>query len=595
MSSLLAIRDSKFNTNLLILLIAIFPLMRIPVPNGQEEGAMLYSCWVVIIITGLFIIQGKSGSFLNIHFSKLDLAISAVAIYIFVRDCISISSLDLNSLIGCICCLSIYSIAKKINYKRYFVFETGLIMAGMVQSVICILQICKFLPSYHAIFLPTGSFDNPAFYGMFIACILPFILNRLMNTSSLSRKNRIFLFIAFIIMTATVIISASRASWICAIVSIIILIYKKYPSGNLIILKRNKIIFISSIFLLSVTVILLLYFIKPVSANSRLYIWNIASKCIFQHPIFGVGRNFSYIYMTEQADYLLQHPQSSFNMLADNIHYCYNGFLQFMIQYGIIGMILVIYIVKWILFTPIDKRQTIIKASLIGIIIASLFTYATFNILFLLLLSFYGGMISRSFKIKKVDIHLSNFTEVCFNKGWPMIRYMGYILFIMLSLFYSISSYYWIKGIQSVEYKCYEEANDFFNRCEPWFNSNGYFLNMYGRCLNNMGEYLTSNMVMNKAIRIRYSSFSEIIIGQNFTGLGDHNRAMESFYKAYAMVPSKMYPLYLIALLQYDIMDYDNFTKTAHVIFNMPIKVTSTANRQMIDHISILMNNVNTR
>lgn len=572
----------RIDEYLIIILLVAFPFARISVPNGHEIGMLLLCCIISIIINVIFISKKYRDNMSNI--SLVDLVIYLFSIYIIVRNSVSIGCLDIESIMICVCCLCIYHITILCSHKTIRVIEKGLIAAGFVQSIICMFQIVHILQSNHTLFAATGSFDNPAHCGMLMALVLPLVTTKLFAKKKGSCQIHYMLYVVFITIFATLIISESRTSWLCAVIIFSVITLDNKKKRLLHIFKEYPFLIISVIVVLTTLLLLFLYYIKPVSANSRLYIWSIALRCVLEHPIFGVGRSFSHVYMNKQADFLMSNLDSPFFLLADNIHHCYNEFLQILIQYGVVGLLLIILTFGLTLRTK--SKNTIIKASVVGYLVASMFTYVTCSFPFLLLLSFYMGVLNKGSHSKYQSALCKFSTDNYFAIVLSILKKMFMMGFTSICVCYGFAIYYWSKGIRAYEYKCYEEAEEYFNKCEFVLTSNGYYLNYRAKCLTLIGDYDFSNKILKTAFRIRYSSFSEIALGENYNNLGDLDKSEISYKKAYAMVPSRIYPLYLMAVQQYNNGEYEKFRKTAEIILNMPTKVQSTANIQMREEVS---------
>lgn len=91
-----------------------------------------------------------------------------------------------------------------------------------------------------------------------------------------------------------------------------------------------------------------LYYWKQDSADGRLLAWQISVEMIADRPVFGWGSDgFDTFYMPYQADYFSRHPNSPFLLLADNLSHPFNEFLWFSVQYGIAGLIFLLFILGW--------------------------------------------------------------------------------------------------------------------------------------------------------------------------------------------------------------------------------------------------------
>jgi len=75
------------------------------------------------------------------------------------------------------------------------------------------------------------------------------------------------------------------------------------------------------------------------------------------------------------------------------------------------------------------------------------------------------------------------------------------------------------------------------------------FLFEYAQCLNKAGEYAKSNQVLAQAIKISCDPMLYNIMGKNYQGLKNYQLSEQNFLLASHIVPSRIYPYYLLANL----------------------------------------------
>ena len=154
----------------------------------------------------------------------------------------------------------------------------------------------------------TGLFNNPNYTGLWLNLILPFCLAETINSRNNNFKRNITFLFSFS-FTLCIILTNSRAAWICILLGSIVMFGR----------KGLKLIFplLISIFLIISSTIYpifgnnIQFFLRSIIPNniwmeftdiqtSRLDIWYIAFKNIINFPIFGTGGgSFPDIYMHE--------------------------------------------------------------------------------------------------------------------------------------------------------------------------------------------------------------------------------------------------------------------------------------------------------
>ena len=275
--------------------------------------------------------------------------------------------------------------------KFKFVF-VSLFIGGVIQSIIGNLQLWGILPTNHLYFTITGSFFNPGPYAGYLASIIPIGFTWCLFKPSFSIKNgeqNLFLkylgrgicssgFIILLALAGT----GSRSAWLSITISFIVLFVSKYSFFTKIKRLPNiKKVSLSLIILcLFIAGIIGLIAIRPSSILGRILIWKITANIIKEHFLYGVGfDNFKAYYMNAQADYFKIGTRHGDSMVAGDTVYCFNDFLQYIVENGWIGISLSILILIAAfrvknLFQK-DIFLNLSKAGLAGIIVFALFSY----------------------------------------------------------------------------------------------------------------------------------------------------------------------------------------------------------------------------
>ncbi|MEI3467661.1 MAG: O-antigen ligase family protein [Bacteroides intestinalis] len=85
------------------------------------------------------------------------------------------------------------------------------------------------------------------------------------------------------------------------------------------------------------------YFLKKESADARLFIWKNSGQLLYTSPLTGSGVNtFASRYMYTQAEYFANHPDSPYKLKASDNSHAFNEYLRIIVEYGIIGLILLL-------------------------------------------------------------------------------------------------------------------------------------------------------------------------------------------------------------------------------------------------------------
>lgn len=112
-----------------------------------------------------------------------------------------------------------------------------------------------------------------------------------------------------------------------------------------------------SVFIITSIILCGLYSIRPLSADGRLFIWYNTVRMIADHPLWGTGSGgWLANYMYYQADFFVNHPDSIYQMLADDVIYPYNEYLLMITEHGLAGWLFLFFF-----FYEICKNGTVVE------------------------------------------------------------------------------------------------------------------------------------------------------------------------------------------------------------------------------------------
>lgn len=267
-------------------------------------------------------------------------------------------------------------------------------ISGIFQSIIAICQDNGLIASRNLTFDVTGSFNNPGPLGGYIAICCTITIGLLYYVIK-NKRNMIsfFLSVALFIQLYGLYLAESRAAILslvsgCLFVALNSILLKKITRKN----KKRLFIIAGLVFIVGGW---LIYQYKSASADGRLLIWRVSVDMIADAPCFGYGVNgFSKEYMIYQANYFKENPASYFVPVADNVVYPFNEFIRIWIQYGGVGLLLVILLVYSIWVNSNKSEESdIMKAGLSALLIFSFFSYPFSVFPLLLFYPFLCGLI----------------------------------------------------------------------------------------------------------------------------------------------------------------------------------------------------------
>lgn len=236
--------------------------------------------------------------------------------------------------------------------------------------VYCLINIAKYKFPLESSLL-TETTANTGILSILLTAVFIFVFEFTFNiyTKSILLKKILILSLPFFVIST---IALNNRTVIVALILAFIL-----PQFKTYINKRRIIIPLFFI----VIVFVMLYLMRPDSLNGRLLIWRISLDILKDNFIFGIGLDgFRSTYPLYQMSFLSKLAiDDSRNLLAGNIGYTFNEPLQFIIEFGFIGLMVILFTI-YSLFKKCNI-QNIEKAAyrtLLFLCISS-FSYFTFH------------------------------------------------------------------------------------------------------------------------------------------------------------------------------------------------------------------------
>ncbi|MDR2147017.1 MAG: O-antigen ligase family protein, partial [Tannerella sp.] len=424
------------------------------------------------------------------------------------------------------------------NVKRY-VLPGMLVLWGLFEAILGLMQLYGYMPSRHGLFRLTGTFFNPGPYAGFLAVVAPLALYYLIsirktmgyteNTGNVNWMKKFYVpgiqIVCAITLVAIVLVlpaAMSRAAWLAAIGGIIICVngctgerVKGYtgkeppltppkegdalPFGE----GRGGASHVYTKILVVVLIIAAaagMYFLKKDSADGRLLTWKISLQTVVKHPL-GVGLgNFSGAYGDTQAEYFAAGKGSEQEKyVAGNLEYGFNEYLQILVESGIVSFLLFMAIV-FLSVKSLLRFHSGMAGSLVALLIFAGFSYPFSLWEFLLIFTF---LIEPPLTPPKGENSLP-FGE---GRGGAFIRFSKILLIAGLGIFLIIKQipYYkadseWKRNGMLYHAGLYKDVIEAYKPLYPYLNDRTAFLFEYGRSLSQMELYGESDRVLQRAV-----------------------------------------------------------------------------------------------
>jgi hypothetical protein len=498
----------------------------------------------------------------------------------------------------------------------------AIIISGIIQAIYGNLQLLGYYPSNHTRFKFTGSFFNPGPYAGFLASIFPIALglylfrNKLIEQLSFNNSFKRHLIINNLlkyiieyfplvgVISIILIIPAtqSRASWLAVLISSIFLFELRYR-----IIKKffNQLSKIKKVFLIAGTILIIsislfsVYHFKKGSSDGRLFIWEVSTEIIKDNPLFGVGIDrFKAYYMNYQASYFVEHGEKKQALVADNTYYAFNEFIQFITEEGVFGFVILISVlyavIKTSALTKNNYLSAIIKVSLLSISVSAFFSYSMeilpIKIVIVVLLVSLVKLDQKKIKIS-LNLKLNSPLKLIIKTS-----IIGCVLLIIIpSLEYvnklSSSMKNWKLALTSYQYGNHGIAIQEYQKAYSLLNRNGEFLMNYGKALSIYKQEEKAIKVLENAKNHLNTTVIETTLGDAYKNKKQYIKAERAYKHAASMIPSRFYPLYLLAKLYEESGQDEKAIAMALKILNKEVKIPSTA----INEIQQEMKNILTK
>lgn len=437
----------------------------------------------------------------------------------------------------------------------------------IAQAVYGLFQLMAWFSSNHSKFTITGSFDNPAGFAAVLAIGFPIGLYLLIK----SKKFQKYLAGAGVILIlAGAILSSSRTGLLSIFISSVVFVFMQTS-----ILKRYKYYKKGYVILLIFLIIAayVLFHQKKDSAIGRLLIWKVSTEMIKDKPITGHGYGaFQASYMDYQAEYFENNPYSKYSQLADNVKHPFNEFVKVTVEFGIIGLAILLSVILFVLLQIMKSKSEIrplVLSGLASFLVFACFSYPLQYVAIWLLLAFYFALIlpSKEIRVKHTPISI--------------IARVIVVIACTFSFFHLTKQIQaeikWKKiAVNSLRGNTEEMLPEYEKLYSTSIKRNPFFLYNYGAELNIANKFEQSTEILNECKK-RFNDYDlQMLLADNYHKKGELEKAIQIYEHASNMIPCRFLSLYNLFEL-YRKNGRKNFAlKYALEIINKKVKVDSS-------------------
>lgn len=596
----------KTNTNILLIIPLLLVISTVFVVNrdfASPTVAPKYSWFgvslILVAIAGLFlfVINRKS-----VRLTITDILVSTFCLWgigltLYLHDTFSLrlNILLLLWIFYLLCRITI------VQYKHFYsILLFILIITGMIEAIWGLGQLYDYYPSQHNLFKTTGSFYNSGPYAGYLSVILPVSLYYMLFDYRIVKikfnlKN-IFVYIrwtgsllAFILIILVLPATMSRASWLAAFLACLFVLstycynHKKREIDSLYKQHKKRLlpVIIGILFLLLLS-IGGMYYLKKDSADGRSLMWKTSIAAIKNNPT-GVGIGcFSKYYGEAQANYFQSgNASEQEELVAGSPEYAFNEYLQIGLELGVNPLLIFISLIVYTFYIGYKRGNYAPMGGLIALLVFAFMSYP-FNLLsFLIILVFL--LVLTNNKQEEVK---ANFKSITLNISFILctLAIVGLSVYKRYPMHEAYQEWTKVKMLNNVGID--EKQAITYERLSPWLHQESKFLFEYAQCLNRLERYEESNSILEKMANISCDPMIYNVMGRNYQAMKEYREAEKAFKRASLLIPSRLYPYYLLTKLYDEIGDKQRVLSTARIVLTKEAKVHTEAINEMREEVN---------
>jgi O-antigen polymerase len=385
-----------------------------------------------------------------------------------------------------------------------------------------------------------------------------------------------------------------------------------------------------------------LYLMKQGSASGRLLMWQVTWEIVKEKPLLGHGAgSFNALYMPAQARWFESGKGTQAQvMVAGSPQAPFNELVGLWLEKGLIGILLTVGILAFIFYrgfarpgtegkSPVtaldalkncqlkksrqphlvsgnpsgDKESarftktflsgnTTIRVALEGtltsILVFGLFSYpfdiSSFILQLVIVTALLGGYSKTVLLIGSGKLPAL----------WPGMITAFILLGLTARFIPQRVNHYkaletWRNAERLYSFTSYNTAVIEYEKALPALSKNGLFLQMFGKALSMDGQNQRSLEILELASGYYNSHILWNAIGDGYKVLGNYKAAEAAYIESSLMMPVMLFPRYLLAKLYHESGQHEKARQTAKEVLNSPVKVESSAIREMINEMSGLI------
>ena len=444
------------------------------------------------------------------------------------------------------------------------VWTCGLLTAGAWEALAGWRQLLGLAASHHHRFALTGTFFNPGPYGIFLALTLVVALAAARPWRPAGGAGRRAALCVAMLCLPVLVATWSRAAWAGAGVAVVLLLWQ---SG-----RRRAAGWTLAVGLAAGCAA---YFLKQGSADGRVLMALVAGRAWAAEWLTGHGLG-GYLpaYGEAQAAFFAGRPGSPLAAASGIPGYAFNALLGTGVEQGLVGALAAAAVCLWSL-SALWRRADATACGWAVLLAASMFSYPfalwPFRLLAAGWVAGAVGGAAGSAGGRRARVGAGVVAAVLCVSAWGAAG-MGQRAARVAAAY---DDYGRLGGLPSAAFV------DEFREMHDDLLENPDFLFSFGSALRAAGHYNESNVALREGLAVSCDPMFLVVMGNNYRDLGAAREAEAAYRKAWAMVPSRLYPLYRLMKFYEAEGRGDEAADAARRIVEARPKVDSPAVRDM--------------
>jgi O-antigen polymerase len=289
-------------------------------------------------------------------------------------------------------------------------------------------------------------------------------------------------------------------------------------------------------------------------------------------PVLGHGLGmFQAKYMDYQAEYFKNNPNSKYSQLADNVMHPFNEFIKVAVEFGIVGLIVVLSLflfVLWKIIKSDNENRGLVLSGLVSFFVLAYFSYPLQYIAVWLMLAFYLFALLPPKKIRIRNAQVSIIAR---------IAVVAICIFSLLRINQQIRAEIKWKtiAVNSLHGKTEEMLPEYEKLHSTSLKQNPFFLYNYGAELNFAGKFDKSIDILSEC-QLHFNDYDlQMLLADNYHKKGETEKAIEIYRYASFMIPCRFSPIYQLFEIYRNVGQKDMAVKYANEIVNKKVKIPS--------------------